>query len=95
MVYLKIRLARAHGIAYIDFNTSCLYMLQTRHIKTDLNGLVLYFKLYVIINDQADLSGCHLISGNVDNRLLIRQMSREFMGQSFGDRVYISQALHD
>ena len=104
-VYLKTRLGTCTGVAFID--STPLAVCHNRRIhshkvfegvaargKTSM-GWFYGFKLHLIINDEGELMACHLTSGNVDDREPVCLLSRDLAGQLFGDRGYISQALHD
>ena len=53
------------------------------------------FKLHVIVNDEGELLALRLTPGNVDDRQPVVRLAAGLGGQLFGDRGYISQALHD
>jgi Transposase DDE domain len=53
------------------------------------------FKLHLVINDQGELLGVCLTSGNVDDRRPVAKLVRQLWGKLFGDRGYISQKLFD
>src|SRR5262249_13782842 len=53
------------------------------------------FKLHLIVNDEGELLAFRLTPGNVDDRAPVPQLVKTLVGQLFGDRGYISQALHD
>jgi hypothetical protein len=53
------------------------------------------FKRHLIVNDEgAHLAFC-LTPGHVDDRKPVPTLPQRLWGQLFGDRGYISQALHD
>jgi hypothetical protein len=51
--------------------------------------------LHLIVNDEGELLAFRLTPGNVDDRAPVPQLVKTLVGQLFGDRGYISQALHD
>jgi Transposase DDE domain len=53
------------------------------------------FKLHLVINDQGELLGMALTSGNSDDRRPLARLVRQLWGKLFGDRGYISQKLFD
>jgi hypothetical protein len=53
------------------------------------------FKLHLVINDQGELLGISLTSGNVDDRRPVARLVRRLWGKLFGDRGYISQQWFD
>ncbi len=104
-IFLKTRLGRSRGVAFID--STPLAVCHNRRIqshkvfegvaargKTSM-GWFYGFKLHLIINDEGELLACRLTPGNVDDREPVCLLSRDLVGQLFGDRGYISQALHD
>ena len=53
------------------------------------------FKLHLVVNDQGQLLGCQLTSGNVDDRTPVPTLAKHLFGKLFGDRGYVSQPLFD
>ena len=53
------------------------------------------FKLHLIVNERGELLSVKLTQGNVDDRKLLPDMCQSIIGKMFGDKGYISQALHD
>jgi len=53
------------------------------------------FKLHLIVNDEGELLAFRLTPGNVDDRQPVVKLTAGLYGPLFGDRGYISQALHD
>jgi hypothetical protein len=49
----------------------------------------------LIVNDEGELLAFGLTPGNVDDRQPVPALTKQLFGQLFGDRGYISQALHD
>ena len=52
------------------------------------------FKLHLMVNDEGELLAFRVTSGEVDDKAPVRRMTRGLWGQLFGDRGYISRALH-
>jgi hypothetical protein len=52
------------------------------------------FKLRLIVNDEGELLAFHVTPGHVDDRRPVEPLATGLGGQLFGDRGYISQALH-
>jgi transposase len=52
------------------------------------------FKLHLIVNDEGELLALRVTPGHVDDRRPVQQLATGLGGQLFGDRGYISQALH-
>src|SRR5262249_13958965 len=62
--------------------------------KTSM-GWFLGFTLHLIVNDEGELLAFRVTPGNVDDRCPVAYLTAGLGGQLFGDRGYISQALHD
>lgn len=103
--YLDTRKGRCTGIAFID--STPLAVCDNQRIaahkvfegfaargKTSM-GWFYGFKLHLIVNDEGELLACRLTPGNVDDRQPVVRLAAGLGGQLFGDRGYISQALHD
>ena len=103
--YLHTRKGRCTGIAFVD--STPLAVCHNRRInahrvfagwatrgKTSM-GWFYGFKLHLIVNDEGELLAFCLTPGHVDDRQPVPVLTRQLFGQLFGDRGYISQALHD
>jgi hypothetical protein len=103
--YLHTRKGQCTGIAFID--STPLRVCHNRRIashkvfagwatrgKTSM-GWFYGFKLHVIVNDAGELLAFCLTPGHVDDRKPVPMLTPRLLGQLFGDRGYISQALHD
>jgi hypothetical protein len=103
--YLRIHLAVATGIAFID--STPLAVCHNRRIdrhkvfaglaargKTSM-GWFYGFKLHLIVNDRGELITFYLTPGNVDDRQPVPHMAKKLWGKLFGDKGYISQPLFD
>lgn len=53
------------------------------------------FKLHLMVNDQGELLAFRVITGEGDDRDSVEQMAEGLWGHLYGDRGYISKALHD
>jgi DDE family transposase len=51
------------------------------------------FKLHWVVNEAGELLACRLTAGNVDDRLLVAQLTKWLWGKLFGDKGYLSQLL--
>jgi hypothetical protein len=103
--YLHTRKGRCTGIAFID--STPLAVCHNRRIKTHRvfaewatrgktsMGWFYGFKLHLIVNDEGELLAFCLTPGHIDDRKPVPQLTKRLFGQLFGDRGYISQALHD
>ena len=103
--YLSTRKGRCTGIAFIDSTPLAVcdnHRIATHKVfegvaargKTSM-GWFYGFKLHLIVNDEGELLACHVTPGNVDDRQPVEQLATGLGGQLFGDRGYISHALHD
>jgi hypothetical protein len=103
--YLHTRKGRCTGIAFVD--STRLAVCHNRRInahrvfagwatrgKTSV-GWFYGFKLHLIVNDAGEFLAFQLTPGNVDDRRPVPTLTKGLFGQLFGDRGYISQALHD
>ena len=52
------------------------------------------FKLHLMVNDEGELLAFRVTTGEVNDQGPVGRMARGLWGQLFGDRGYISQALH-
>ena len=102
---LHTRKGRGTGVACID--STPLRVCHTRRIashkvfagwatrgKTSM-GWFYGFKLHLIVNDEGEFLAFCLTPGHVDDRKPVPTLTPRLGGQLFGDRGYISQALHD
>ena len=53
------------------------------------------FKLHLIVNDRGELLAVRLTPGNTDDRVPVPDLTAGLWGMLYGDKGYISQALHD
>jgi Transposase DDE domain len=103
--YLHTRKGQCTGIAFID--STPLAVCHNRRIathkvfegwaargKTSM-GWFYGFKLHLIVNDVGELLAFCVTPGHVDDRRPVPKLTKTLFGQLFGDRGYISQALHD
>jgi hypothetical protein len=103
--YLSTRTGRCPGIAFIDspplavgdthrIATPKVFAGLARRGQTSM-GWFFGFKLHLIVNDEGELLAFRLTPGHVDDRQPVARLAAGLGGQLFGDRGYISQALHD
>jgi Transposase DDE domain len=53
------------------------------------------FKLHLMVNDEGELLAFRVTTGEVNDQVPVGRMARGLWGQLFGDRGYISRALHE
>jgi Transposase DDE domain len=103
--YLRTRQGRCTGIAFVDstpwavchnrrIGTHRVFAGWATRGKTSM-GWFYGFKLHLIVNDEGELLACCLTPGHIDDRRPVPKLVTGLFGQLFGDRGYISQALHD
>lgn len=103
--YLATRKGRRTGMAFIDSTPLAVcdnHRIATHKVfegfamrgKTSM-GWFFGFTLHLIVNDEGELLAFRLTPGNVDDRQPVQTLTAGLGGQLFGDRGYISQALHD
>ena len=103
--YLHTRKGRCTGITFVDSTslTVCHNRRISRHKvfagyatrgKSSM-GWYFGFKLHLMVNDQGELLAFRVTTAEVDDKAPVRRMARGLWGQLFGDRGYISRALHE
>jgi Transposase DDE domain len=103
--YLRTRLGRSRGIAFID--SLPLPVCHNRRIynhqvfagvaqrgKSSLDWFY-GFKLHFIINEGGDLLALRFTPGNVNDRVPVTDLAVGLWGKLFGDRGYIGQDLFE
>ena len=103
--YLNQRKGRITGIAFIDSFSLAVCHNRRIHAHKVFKGLAqrgktsvgwFYgFKLHLIINDRGELLALRLTPGNTDDRSPVRELTEALWGMLYGDKGYISKALHD
>lgn len=56
-------------------------------------GWFMGFKLHLIINAKGQIIAVKITAGNVDDRSVVKEMTKSLSGKIFGDKGYISQDL--
>ena len=103
--YLHTRKGRCTGITFVD--STSLAVCHNRRIsrhkvfeeyatrgKSSM-GWYFGFKLHLMVNDEGELLAFRVTTGEGDDREPVGQMAAELWGHLYGDRGYISKALHD
>jgi Transposase DDE domain len=102
--YLHTRKGRCTGITFVD--STSLAVCHNRRIsrhkvfegyatrgKSSM-GWYFGFKLHLMVNDEGELLAFRVTTAEVNDQVPVRRMARGLWGQLFGDRGYISRALH-
>ena len=101
---LHTRKGRCTGITFVD--STSLAVCHNRRIsrhkvfagsatrgKSSM-GWFFGFKLHLMVNDEGELVAFRVTTGEVNDQVPVGRMARGLWGQLFGDRGYISRALH-
>lgn len=103
--YLDQRKGQPTGIAFIDSFALAVCHNRRIHAHKVFKGLAARgktsvgwfygFKLHLIINDRGELLAVRLTPGNTDDRGPVPDLIEGLWGRLYGDKGYISSALHD
>ena len=103
--YLHTRKGRCTGITFVDSTSLAVCHNRRSNRPKVFDGYVTRgkssmgwyfgFKLHLMVNDEGELVAFRVTTGEVDDREPVWQMAEELWGHLYGDRGYISQALHD
>jgi hypothetical protein len=102
--YLSTRKGRCTGITFVDSTSLavCHNRRSSRHKvfagyatrgKSSM-GWFFGFKLPLMVNDEGELLAFRVPTAEVNDQGPVSRMARGLWGQRFGDRGYISRALH-
>lgn len=103
--YLETRFGKCTGISFIDstsikvchnrrIHSNKVFQDKAKRGKTSVDWFY-GFKLHLVLNDQGQLLGIRLTTGNIDDREIVPKITEEIWGKLFGDKGYISQRLFD
>jgi hypothetical protein len=100
-----IRQARSTGISYID--ATSIAVCHPKRISRNkvfagiaalgktTKGWFFGLKLHLLINENGEIQGLKLTTGNTDDRRPVAEMTKSITGLLFGDKGYIKQELFD
>lgn len=103
--FLETRFGKCTGISFIDstsikvchnrrIHSNKVFASYAKRGKTSVDWFY-GFKLHLVVNDQGQLLGVRLTTGNIDDREVVEKMTKHLWGKLFGDKGYISQQLFD
>ncbi len=103
--YLETRFGKCSGISFIDstsikvchnrrIHSNKVFKGKAQRGKTSVDWFY-GFKLHLVLNDQGQLLGVRLTTGNVDDRQVVEKITNGLWGKLFGDKGYISQQLFE
>jgi hypothetical protein len=103
--FLETRVGKCTGISFIDstsikvchnrrIHSNKVFEGKAKRGKTSVDWFY-GFKLHLVVNDQGQLLGVRLATGNIDDREVVEKMTKHLWGKLFGDKGYISQQLFD
>lgn len=93
------------GISFIDSTSVAVFHVKRAKAHRTFRGLADWgkssvgwyfgFKLHLVINDRGELLAATLTPDHTDDRKAVPEMTKDLIGELFGDRGYISQALFE
>jgi hypothetical protein len=101
--FMQSRCGKGKGIAFIDSTSLCVCKnIRIPRHKTfqdvagrakSSTGWFYGFKLHLVVDDCGEILSFSITRGNVDDRVPVPKMTKNFIGKLFGDRGYISKKL--
>ena len=101
--FMESRCGTGKGIAFIDSTSLCVCKnIRIPRHKTfkevagrgkSSTGWFYGFKLHLMVDDCGEILSFSITRGNVDDRVPVPQLTKNFVGKLFGDKGYISKKL--
>ena len=101
--FMQSRCGTGKGIAFIDSTSLCVCKnIRIPRHKTfkdvagrgkSSTGWFYGFKLHLMVDDCGEILSFSITRGNVDDRVPVPKMAKNFIGKLFGDKGYISKKL--
>ena len=101
--FMQSRCGMGKGIAFIDSTSLCVCKnIRIPRHKTfkdvagrgkSSTGWFYGFKLHLMVDDCGEILSFSITRGNVDDRVPVPKMAKNFIGKLFGDKGYISKKL--
>jgi hypothetical protein len=101
--FMQSRCGMGKGIAFIDSTSLCVCKnIRIPRHKTfkdvagrgkSSTGWFYGFKLHLMVDDCGEILSFLITRGNVDDRVPVPKMAKNFIGKLFGDKGYISKKL--
>ena len=101
--FMQSRCGKGKGIAFIDSTPLCVCKnIRIPRHKTfkevagrgkPSTGWFYGFKLHLMVDDCGEILSFSITRGNVDDRVPVPKMAKNFIGKLFGDKGYISKKL--
>ena len=101
--FMQSRCGIGKGIAFVDSTPLCVCKnIRIPRHKTfkgvagrakSSTGWFYGFKLHLMVDDCGEILSFSITRGNIDDRVPVLKMAKNFMGKLFGDKGYISKKL--
>jgi Transposase DDE domain len=101
--FMQGRCGKGKGIAFVDSTPLCVCKnIRIPRHKTfkevagrgkSSTGWFYGFKLHLMVDDCGEILSFSITRGNVDDRVPVPTMAKNFIGKLFGDKGYISKKL--
>ncbi len=101
--FMQSRCGEGKGIAFVDSTSLCVCKnIRIPRHKTfkdvagrgkSSTGWFYGFKLHLMVDDCGEVLSFSITRGNVDDRVPVPKMAKNFIGKLFGDKGYISKKL--